>query len=160
MEDGCSALRAGSTGPAMATPTPSTRVASTPASVSACSTRRAARSIDSAGVVVDVGELRRLGEHRAAEVGDGDADAVVVEVDADGGARGAVEAEHRRRPALGGRRVVVVGALDDEAALDEVADEGGDRGAAQAGAARDLGPAQPACAAQRIDHPQAVELAQ
>ncbi len=106
------------------------------------------------GVVVDVGVGRGLGEHGAAEVGDGDADAVVVELHADGGAGGAVEAEHGRRAALGGRRrVLAVGALDDEAALDEIRDEGRHRRPAQAGATCDVRTAQSPGTAQRVDHP-------
>ena len=52
------------------------------------------------GGVVDVLRAHRLGEHGAREVGDGDVDVVVAEVDADHRAGRAVEREQRRRAAL------------------------------------------------------------
>ena len=67
--------------------------------------------------VVDVELELALGQHGRGEVGRGDAEVVVAEVDAERGARGRVEPQQRRRPpASRGLEAGRAGLLDDEAA--------------------------------------------
>jgi hypothetical protein len=85
----------------------------------------------------------------------------MAEVDADGGARGGVEAEQdRRAAALRAMRGTRLGALDHEAVGLQVSDQARDRGTAQAGATGDFGTADLPLVAQRADDAQAVEAAE
>ena len=108
---------------------------------------------------VDVVLEHPLGEDRARQVGDRDADVVVVEVDAEHEAGRAVERQQGRRPALLGDALVGL-LLDDEAACLQVGDERRDGRARQAGRAGELGAARAAAAPQRVDEGAAVALPQ
>ena len=110
------------------------------------------------GVVVGVERAGALGQDRAREVRDRDAQVRMAEIDAHGGARRRVEREQDRRAApLGAVRRARLGALDHEAVGLQVGDEAGDGGTAEPGAAGDVGARDLALVAQGADHPQAIE---
>ena len=116
---GCECTRplSRSIGPGRPMPAASTRPRSTPASSISSDDQRGGGVEGVLGGGVDL-ELREgLGQDRVGEVGDGDAQGVVAEVEADDGAGRAVEGhQHRRAAALRGGRGDAVGrALDDHA---------------------------------------------
>ena len=83
-------------------------------------------------VVVGIQRAGALGEDRAGEVGDRDAQVAVAEVDADGRAGARVEREQdRRAAALRAVRGAGLRALDHEPVGLQVGDEAGDGGAAE-----------------------------
>ena len=108
-------------------------------------------------VDVDLGAV--LGDDVRGQVGERDADAVVVEVDADGDAGRAVEAEKHGRSAPT-RLAVAVGMLDDEPARLEVGDDAADRRPREPGQAGELAAARRSLPAERVEDPNAVALAQ
>ena len=109
--------------------------------------------------MIDVELAPGLGEHRVREIGDGDTQVAVAEIDADCDAGGIVERnEHRRAP---GARLTVRGltiALGDETGLDQVADDRRDRRSREVGDARQLCPARVPALAQGINYALAVAL--
>ena len=111
--------------------------------------------------VVDVHRRRALGEDVRRQVADGHAHVAVAEVDAERGAGRRVERQQDRRAAalLAVRRALLL-ALDDEPVGLQVGDEARDRRAGEPGAARDVGTADHAVLAQRVDHATAIEPAQ
>jgi len=111
-------------------------------------------------VLVDVDAQLALGQQTVGEVGDGQPDAVVAEVDADERARRRVEGQQDRRPpALAGALAVRRG-LGDEAVALHRADDRADGRARQPGLAGDVGTADGAAAAQHVDDLLAIALAQ
>ena len=106
--------------------------------------------------MVDVELGRSLGEHRRREVGGGDPDVRVVEVDPDDRAGRGVETQKRRRPAP--PRLGPPVGVDDEAARLQVGHERGDSGAGEAGQAGELRAARRSTAAQRVDDARPVQL--
>ena len=105
--------------------------------------------------------LAHLGEDGMAEVRHSHRDVGLAEVDADGGARAAVEGDEDRWPAaLGARGGGVVDALGDEAVADEVADQRGDGRARQAGAPGELGATGDPCDTECAEHSSSVSLTQ
>ena len=142
-------------------PAASTRPRSTPASSISSDTSVGGGVERVHGGAVDL-ELREgLGEDRVGEVGDGDAQGVVAEVEADDGAGRAVEGDqHGRAPALRGGGGDAVGrALDDHPRRLEIGDEARHRRAAQTRLAGDVCAADRPTRAQRVDDAQTVALA-
>ena len=109
---------------------------------------------------VDVELAPGLGEDGVGEVGDGDPQVAVAEVDRQGEAGGAVESDHH--PGAPGVHLAVgqAVALDREAGLDQVADDRRDRRAREVGRPGELGAAREAAFAQRFDHAPAVAFPQ
>ena len=112
------------------------------------------------GGVVDIHLAPGLGEHRVREIGDGDPQMTMAEVQPDRQARRSVERDHDRRPA--GMRLArgLTVTLTGEAGLEQVGDDRGDRRSREPGHPGQLGPARQATLAQSIDDALAVALPQ
>ena len=113
-----------------------------------------------AGVDVELDLL--LGEHVVGQRGDGYAQMVVAEVDAEQRARGGVEGEeHRQAAALAavGDTVELL-ALAHQARGLEVGDEARDGRPAEPRGARDVRPRHGSAGAERVDHAEAIALAE
>ena len=109
--------------------------------------------------MVDVDVAPVLREDGRGEIGQSDTNLVVVEVDADGHARGRVEPEVHRRAAAPGLPLAADVVLDDEALRLEPGDEAAHGRAREARQPRQVAAAREAVTAQRVDHEQAVALA-
>jgi hypothetical protein len=113
------------------------------------------------GVPVDVELVHRLGQDAVAQVGDGHAQVLVAEVDADRHPGAGVQRDQHRGPAAlrPWRLALAVADLGHHARGLQTGHQTGDGGAGQPRLARDLGPADRPCRLQDADHAAAVLLA-